>query len=96
MLEIVMTVICIVLLFNLVTAMVVLGRRSQDNSWLLALLLTGTTGAAVAALVAISVSNQPARFVDLSLILMGLASLPVVMRMMLSRNTADQDGDHAP
>lgn len=40
MLEIVMTVICIVLLFNLVIAMVVMGHRSKDNSWLLALLLT--------------------------------------------------------
>lgn len=62
------------------------------NSWLLALLLTGTTGAAVAALVAISVTDQPARFVDLSLVLMGLASLPVVMRTMLNRRPAAEDG----
>ncbi len=96
MLEIVMAVICIVLLSNLVIAMIVMGRR-RGNSWLLALLLTGTTGAAVAALVAVTVSDQPARFVDLSLVLMGLASLPVVMRMMLNRKTADpsQDGEHA-
>lgn len=95
MLEIVMLVICIVLLFNLVTAMIVLGRR-QGNSWLLALLLTGTTGAASAALVAISVSDQPARFVDLSLVLMGLASLPVVLRVMLDRDRPEtREADHA-
>lgn len=97
MLEIVMTVICIVLLLNLVIAMIVMGRRSRGDSWLLALLLTGTTGAAVAAMIAVTVSDQPARFVDLSLVLMGLASLPVVMRMMLNRQTAktSQDGEHA-
>lgn len=95
MLEIVMLVICIVLLFNLVTAMIVLGRR-QGNSWLLALLLTGTTGAASGALVAISVSDQPARFVDLSLVLMGLASLPVVLRVMLDRDRPEtREADHA-
>ena len=93
MLEIVMTVICIVLLFNLVIAMVVMGHRSKDNSWLLALLLTGTTGAAVAAMIAISVAEQPARFVDLSLELMGLASLPVVLRMMLNCKTTERDGE---
>lgn len=93
MLEIVMTVICIVLLFNLVIAMVVMGHRSKDNSWLLALLLTGTTGAAVATMIALSVAEQPARFVDLSLVLMGLASLPVVLRMMLNRKTTERDGE---
>lgn len=95
MLDIVMTVICIVLLLNLVVAMIVMGHRSKGNSWLLALLLTGTTGAAVAALVAISVTDQPARFVDLSLVLMGLASLPVILHTLLHRRPAVEDGADA-
>lgn len=87
-----MIVVCIVLLFNLVTAMLVMGSRTRGNSWLLAVLLTGTSGAAIAAMIAVVFADQPARFVDLSLVLMGLASLPVVMRIMLTRNTAPSQG----
>ena len=93
MLNIVMTVICIVLLLNLVIAMFVMGHRNTKSSWLLALLLTRTAGAAVAALVAIAVTDQPARFVDLSLILMGLASLPVIVSTLLHPQSVGQDGD---
>ena len=87
MLDVIMIVMCIVLLFNLVVAMGVMGYRTTGNSWLLAVLLTGTSGAAIAAMIAVVYAEEPSRFVDLSLVLMGLAVLPVVMRIMLTRTT---------
>ncbi len=92
MLDAIMIVICIVLLFNLVLAMAVMGYRTRGNSWLLAVLLTGTSGAAIAAMVAVVVADQPTRFVDLSLVLMGLAALPVVLRVLLTRETVPAEG----
>ena len=88
MLDIVMISIVILLLANLVMALVVLGRRTNGNGWLLALLLTGTTGAALAAVMAALFAEELSRFADLSLVLMGLAALPVVMRVMLTRRAA--------
>ena len=95
-LDIIMIVICIVLLLNLVATMSVMGYRTRGNSWLLAVLLTGTSGAAIAAMIAVVYAEEPSRFVDLSLVLMGLAALPVVMRVMLTRTTSstDQGGGH--
>lgn len=96
MLDMLITGICIVLLANLLTAMIVMGYRNHDDSWLLAILLTGTTGAAVTAMIAIVLTDQPGRFVDLSLALMGLAALPVVIRVMLpSTSAAESPGDDA-
>lgn len=85
MLDIVMISIVILLLFNLVMALIVVGRRTNGNGWLLGLLLTGTTGAALAAVMAALFAEELSRFTDLSLVLMGLAALPVVMRVMLIR-----------
>ena len=95
MLDVVMIVLCIVLLLNLVTAMGVMGYRTRGNSWLLALLLTGTSGAAIAAMIAVVSAEEPSRFMDLSLVLMGLAALPVVMRLMFTRaiSTPADGGD---
>lgn len=97
MINIVLIGVCILLLLNLVIAMTVMGYRTRGNSWLLAVLLTGTTGAAVAAMIAVVFADQSVRFVDLSLVLMGLAALPVVMRVMLNRSstTAHDGGEHA-
>jgi len=95
MLDILILVLSIVLLLNVVTVMFVMGFRTRGNSWLLALLLTGTTGAAVTALLAVIVTDEPARFMDMSLVVMGLASLPIVLRVMLYRDRIHEEADHA-
>lgn len=92
MLDIIMVSIIALLLINLVVVFIVLGRGSQGSSWLLAILLTGTTGAALAAVMAGLSGAESSRFIDLSLILIGLAALPVVIRVVLlyrTRNTSE-------
>lgn len=87
MLDIIMVSIIAMLLINLVVVFIVLGRGSQGSSWLLAILLTGTTGAALAAVMAGLSGAESSRFIDLSLILIGLAALPVVIRVVLLYRT---------
>ncbi|MCP3425721.1 hypothetical protein NBM05_06760 [Rothia sp. AR01] len=56
---------------NLVVVLLVVGRR-RDAGWVLAVLLTGTTGAALTA-VLLALDAVPARFLDVALVLTGLA-----------------------
>lgn len=87
MLDVVMIVLCIVLLLNLVTAMGVMGYRTRGNSWLLALLLTGTSGAAIAAMIAVVSAEEPSRFMDLSLALLRAGTIgPPTARSSLIRS----------
>lgn len=97
MINIVLIGVCILLLLNLVIAMTIMGYRTRGNSWLLAVLLTGTTGAAVVAIIAVIIAEEAVRFVDLSLVLMGLAALPVVIRVMLTKSAklAEDGGERA-
>lgn len=91
MLDIVMTALLAVLIVNLLVIMVVMGRRAQTHSWLLAILLSGTTGAALAAILAGLIPTPENRFVDLSLVLMGLAVLPVLVQAILLRREKLQE-----
>lgn len=93
MLHIIMSIVGILLLVNLVVALTVLGREQRGNSWLLALLLTGTTGAAVAAVMAAVFHEETSRFVDLSLVLMSMAALPVVVRVVVAHRSAKPSED---
>lgn len=83
MLEIVMMCIIGLLRVNLVVALIAMARSVQSNSWMLAVLLMGTTGAGLAAVMSGLSGEETSRFVDLSIVLVGLAALPVVVRVVL-------------
>lgn len=71
-----------VLLINVVIAFVVTARRPVTDRWLLSLLLTGTTGAAlVILLVMILDAAASSRFLDVAVVLIGLASLTAAVRL---------------
>lgn len=93
MLDIIMISLMAVLLLNLVVVFVAMGRRPETNNWLLAILLTGTTGAALAAVLAGLTGDESSRFVDLSLILVGLAAVPVVVRVVMLHRARIRDED---
>lgn len=75
----VLSVVLIVLLLNLVVALVVFSRRSLANNWLLVILLAGTSGAALAGILAV-LAEDGRRFADVALVLTGTAAVTAAVR----------------
>ncbi|MDT0118678.1 hypothetical protein KocCE7_09500 [Kocuria marina subsp. indica] len=84
--EILLTTVFVVLLVDVVVAFVVTARRPVTDRWLLSLLLSGTTGAALVALLTVLLGPAAAsRFPDVAVVLIGLASLTAVVRLTAAR-----------
>lgn len=83
MAELVLSVIFAVLMLNLVLAVVSCAHRGQADSWLLVVLLAGTTGAAAAAVLAVLAQNP--RFLDVAVVLTGTAALTAAVRASVRR-----------
>ena len=86
MFEILLTAVFVVLLVDVVVAFVVTARRPVTDRWLLSLLLSGTTGAALVVLLTVLLGPAAAsRFPDVAVGLIGLASLTAVVRLTAAR-----------
>lgn len=83
--EVVLIAVFVLLLLNLVTALLLTARRA--GSWLLLILLTGTTGTALIALLAVLTDDGSHRFVEAALVLMGLTALTAAVRYLASGET---------
>lgn len=93
--------VAIVLIVNVVLAIIVIARRAQPGSWLLVLLLSGTTGAGAIAAVSLLVPGDVSRFVDVGLIFTALAAISSVVaataqRRRLSESAELTAANHAP
>lgn len=82
--EAVLVGVAVLLVVNLVVAFAVFARARHTGGWLLVVLLTGTTGAAVVALFA-SITGNSGRFLDVGLILVGFAALTAAVRAAAGR-----------
>lgn len=85
--EAVLAGVAVLLVINLLAAFAAVARARHTAGWLLVVLLTGTTGAAVAALLA-ALSENPGRFLDVALILAGFAALTAAVRVAAGRRPA--------
>lgn len=85
MIEAVLLGVFAVLLANYVVALAVFARRSLAGDWLLVVLLTGTTGAALAAVLAV-LSQDGARYLDVAMVLTGTAAVAAAVRAGLPRH----------
>lgn len=74
-----LSVVLVVLLLNLVVALVVFSRRCLANNWLLVILLAGTSGAALAGILAV-LAEDGERFADVALVLTGTAAVTAAVR----------------
>lgn len=90
--ETVLVGVAVLLVMNLVVALAVFARSRHTGGWLLVVLLTGTTGAAVVALLA-SLSGNAGRFLDAGLILVGLAALTAAVRAAAGRRPTTEAPD---
>ncbi|WP_147103530.1 hypothetical protein [Nesterenkonia populi] len=88
MAEAVLTVVFAVLLLNLLAALLVCARRGMAGSWLLVILLAGTTGAALTGILAV-LSDDGRRFLDVALVLTGTAAVTAAVRAALPRRSAE-------
>ncbi|MDO5512300.1 hypothetical protein [Corynebacterium sp.] len=84
----------IVLLLNFAVAMVAILRRARRGSWLLVLLLSGTTGAALAAIVAAS-DVGASRYGDLPLTFTGLAAISALVAVAAYRTRERREAEAA-
>lgn len=81
----VLSVVLVVLLLNLVVALVVFSRRSLADNWLLVILLAGTSGAALAGILAV-LAEDGERFADVALVLTGTAAVTAAVRAGAERS----------
>lgn len=82
--EILLTVVCAVLLLNLLIAGITMVRR-HPSSWLLVVLLAGTVGAATAAVMAV-IDGGNERYLDVALVLTGTAVVTAAVRAAMHRS----------
>lgn len=76
MFEILLTAVFVLLIVNVVVAFIVTARRPVSDRWLLSLLLSGTSGAALVVLLTVILgAAASSRFLDVAVVLIGLASL---------------------
>ncbi|GAA1176510.1 MULTISPECIES: hypothetical protein [Nesterenkonia] len=92
--DLLLTVVFIVLLLNLVVAVITALRARRRGSWLLVILLSGTTGAALTAVLALTAEPPEPRMLDVGLILTGLAALTAAVRA--ARLRREEGKPHAP
>lgn len=71
----------VLLLANVTIALIVSARRRVPHRWLLTVLLTGTTGAAVIGV--LTSLTGPTRFLDAALVLIALTALTAAVRVTL-------------
>ncbi|WP_150463209.1 hypothetical protein [Nesterenkonia ebinurensis] len=90
---VILSVVLIVLLLNFLVALFAFARRGFSENWLLVVLLTGTTGAGMVALLIVLESilgeslNPPFRLLDVALILTGTAALTAAVRAAAGART---------
>lgn len=77
--DVVSAVLSVVLVVLLVVALVVFSRRCLANNWLLVILLAGTSGAALAGILAV-LAEDGERFADVALVLTGTAAVTAAVR----------------
>lgn len=77
--EVVVGAVAALLLLNLVVALTVFANRQVAGGWLLVVLLTSTSGAAITALLA-SLFRGAERLLDLGVVFVGLAALTAGVR----------------
>lgn len=82
-----------VLLINLLVAVIASARGSRTESWLLVILLSGTTGAALVAVLTVLAGAEQTRMLDVGLILVGLAALTAAVRAAAGRRRHRQAGE---
>lgn len=83
--QVILTGVAVVLIVNVCLAIVAIARRAQPGSWLLVLLLSGTTGAATIAVLGLVASGDSSRFVDVGLIFTALAAISAVVAATAQR-----------
>lgn len=76
--QILLSAVLILLLLNVAVAIIVVSRRMVSGSWLLILLLVGTTGAGAVAVLSLVTPGDSSRFVDVGLIFTALAAVSAV------------------
>lgn len=91
MIQAVLLAVFAVLLGNYVLALAVFSRRGLSGNWLLVVLLTGTTGAALAAVLAV-LSEGGSRYLDVALVLTGTAAVAAAVRAGLPGPSARTEG----
>lgn len=91
----VLVAVLIILLLNFGTALFAFARRGFSENWLLVVLLTGTTGAGMVALLIVLESllgenlSPPFRLLDVALILTGTAALTAAVRAAAGARTRE-------
>lgn len=90
--QILLSAILILLVFNVAVAIIVVSRRMVAGSWLLILLLVGTTGAGSVAVLSLLVSGDSSRFVDIGLIFTALAAVSAVAGVSAHKRRLDEAG----
>lgn len=87
MYETILTVVAVVLVLNLVVAFTATARRKVGDRWLLAILLSGTSGAAFIALLTVLATGMgddgaASRFIDVAVVFIGLTALTAAVRVV--------------
>lgn len=88
MYDVIVIAVVVLLLANLIAAFLATARRRVPDRWLLAVLLSGTTGAAVVALFTVLMDDGDARFLDVAVVLIGLTALTAGLRVTAARRAA--------
>ncbi|WP_146340725.1 hypothetical protein [Nesterenkonia sp. NBAIMH1] len=94
MVETVLAAVFVVLVLNLVAALVICARRRRAGSWLLVILLAGTSGAALAGILAVTAEDGE-RYFDVALVLTGTAAVTAAVRAALPNARGRDAVEHA-
>jgi len=81
----------VVLVANYVVALIVFARRGLAANWLLVILLTGTTGAGLAAVFAV-LAEDSSRYVDVALVFTGTAAIAAAVRSGITTSAVPDSG----
>lgn len=99
MTQVVLSAVCLLLIINVMVALIVEARRRTAPSWLLVILLSGTTGAAIVAVLSV-LAGYSHRLLDVALVLTSTAAITALVRarFVLSPTTPDEPapGSAAP
>lgn len=88
-LDFLLSMVVLGLLVNFLIALIVVLRRDRSGGWLLVLLLSGTTGAALAAVFGLLVVEDVSRIADVALIFTALAAVSAVVAVVAGRRRSD-------
>lgn len=93
MLQFVAVAVVVLLIANVVTALVVSARRRILDRWLLTVLLTGTSGAAIIATLTLLAGAGARRFLDVAVVLIALTALTAAVRIAAAQRPAEMTRD---